>query len=101
MTLPDSCQQTPRAHAFRLAGIVAALVSALWAFVPAVTVFAQNVPGKPIIVTIPPDKPKSELSGLADVLIGSLGLTGIIVIAAVLMGAIMAALMFWVRSRAD
>jgi hypothetical protein len=54
---------------------------------------------KPIIVRIPQDPPKSELSGLADVLLGSLGLTGIIVIAAVLLGALMAAVMFWVRSR--
>ena len=77
------------------------VVSALSIFSPALTALAQSVPGKPIIVSIPPDKPKSELSGLADVLIGSLGLTGIIVIAAVLMGAIMAALMFWVRSRSD
>ena len=62
---------------------------------------AQSVPGKPIIVTIPPDKPKSELSGLADVLLGSLGLTGVIVIAAVLLGALMAVVMFWVRSRQE
>jgi hypothetical protein len=54
---------------------------------------------KPIIVSIPRDPPKSELSGLADVLLGSLGLTGVIVIAAVLMGALMAGVMFWVRSR--
>ena len=60
---------------------------------------AQAVPGKPIIVSIPPDKPKSELSGLADVLLGSLGLTGVIVIAAVLLGAVMAGVMFWARSR--
>jgi hypothetical protein len=59
-------------------------------------VFLQS---KPIIVTIPKDPPKSELSGLADVLLGSLGLTGIIVIAALLLGALMAAIMFWVRSR--
>ena len=44
---------------------------------------------------------KSELSGLADVLLGSLGLTGVIVIAAVLLGAVMAGVMFWVRSRQD
>jgi hypothetical protein len=49
---------------------------------------------------IPPEQ-KSELSGLADVLLGSLGLTGIIVIAAVLMGALMAGVMFWFRSRSD
>ena len=56
-------------------------------------------PSKPIIVSIPKDPPTSELSGLADVLLGSLGLTGVIVIAAVLMGALMAGVMFWIRSR--
>ena len=61
----------------------------------------QSQPGKPIIVRIPPDPPKSELSGLADVLLGSLGLTGVIVLAAVLLGAVMAAVMFWVRSRSE
>ncbi len=60
---------------------------------------AQSQPGKPIIVRSPQDPPKSELSGLADVLLGSLGLTGVIVIAAVLLGAVMAGIMFWVRSR--
>jgi hypothetical protein len=55
--------------------------------------------GKPIIVRIPQDPPKSELSGLADVLLGSLGLTGVIVLAAVLLGAVMAGVMFWIRSR--
>ena len=54
---------------------------------------------KPIIVKIIPPEEKSELSGLADVLLGSLGLTGVIVLAAVLMGALMAGVMFWVRSR--
>ena len=62
-------------------------------------VLSQAQPVKPIIVSIPKDPPKSELSGLADVLLGSLGLTGVIVIAAVLMGALMAGVMFWVRSR--
>jgi hypothetical protein len=60
---------------------------------------AQSVPGKPIIVTIPQDPAKSELSGLSDVLLGSLGLTGVIVLAAVLLGVLMAVVMFWVRSR--
>ena len=60
---------------------------------------AQSVPGKPIIVRIPQEPAKSELSGLSDVLLGSLGLTGVIVLAAVLLGAAMAAVMFWVRSR--
>jgi hypothetical protein len=56
---------------------------------------------KPIIVKIIPAEQKSELSGLADVLLGSLGLTGVIALAAVLMGALMAGVMFWVRSRSD
>jgi len=59
----------------------------------------QAQPSKPIIVRIPQDPPKSELSGLADVLLGSLGLTGVIVVAAVLLGGVMAGVMFWVRSR--
>ena len=56
---------------------------------------------KPIIVTIQQTPPKSDLAGLADVLLGSLGLTGAIVIAAVVMGALMAGVMYWVRSRSD
>jgi ABC-type phosphate transport system permease subunit len=66
---------------------------------PQLLALAQGQPSKPIIVRIPQDPPKSELSGLADVLLGSLGLTGVIVIAAVLLGAVMAGVMFWVRSR--
>jgi ABC-type phosphate transport system permease subunit len=102
MTSSEPLRRTCRATTpLTFATIQGLLVTVLSAFSSAVTVLAQSVPDKPIIVSIPPDKPKSELSGLADVLIGSLGLTGIIVIAAVLMGAIMAALMFWVRSRSD
>ena len=77
--------------------IALACVSGAW--LQSIVLLAQGVPGKPIIVSIPPDKPKSELSGLADVLLGSLGLTGVIVIAAVLLGAVMAGVMFWMRSR--
>jgi hypothetical protein len=61
----------------------------------------QTEPSKPIIVKIIPPEQKSELSGLADVLLGSLGLTGAIVVAAVLLGGVMAAIMFWVRSRSS
>ena len=61
--------------------------------------WSQAQPDKPIIVRIPADPPKSELSGLADVLLGSLGLTGVIVLAAVVLGAVMASIMIWVRSR--
>jgi len=35
------------------------------------------------------------------VLLGSLGLTGLITLAALLLGAALAAVMFWVRSRAN
>jgi len=100
MTFPESRRSALQpTQVSKLARSTAVAVMMLSTFATALTVLAQS--DKPIIVSIPPDKPKSELSGLADVLIGSLGLTGIIVIAAVLMGAIMAALMFWVRSRAD
>jgi hypothetical protein len=53
---------------------------------------------KPIIVKLI-EPAKSELTGLSDVLIGSLGLTGVITLAAILMGLLLAGVMFWVRSR--
>ena len=56
------------------------------------------IQSKPIIVKII-EPAKSELTGLSDVLIGSLGLAGTITLAAVLMGLLLACVMFWVRSR--
>ena len=53
----------------------------------------------PIIVKLIEPPAKSELTGLADVLLGSLGLTGAIVLAAVLVGLVFASVLFWVRSR--
>jgi hypothetical protein len=83
-------------------GLRALGVAALCATLsPQTLALTQAQPSNPIIVRIPQDPPKSELSGLADVLLGSLGLTGVIVIAAVLLGAVMAGVMFWVRSRSD
>ena len=51
----------------------------------------------PIIVKL--IEPPHDPTGLADVLLGSLGLTGVIVLAAVLMGALFAGVLFWMRSR--
>ena len=51
----------------------------------------------PIIVKLV--EPPHDPTGLADVLIGSLGLTGAIVLAALLMGALFAGVLFWMRSR--
>jgi hypothetical protein len=54
----------------------------------------------PVIVKIiSPPKDESGLSQLADVLIGSLGLTGAIVLSAFVLGAAVAVVMFWVRHR--
>ena len=64
-----------------------------------VWLMASLQPSKPIIVKIIPPEQKSELSGLADVLLGSLGLAGAITVAAILLGAVMACVMFWIRSR--
>jgi hypothetical protein len=72
-----------------------------FALSPQPLALAQGQPNKPIIVRIPQEAPKSELSGLADVLLGSLGLTGVIVLAAVLLGALLAGVMYWVRSRSS
>ena len=51
----------------------------------------------PIIVNI--IDPPSDVSGLGAVLLGALGITGVIVVAAVLCGLLFAAIMFFVRSR--
>jgi hypothetical protein len=57
-------------------------------------------PSSPVIVKIiSPPKDTTGLSALADVLIGSLGLTGAIVLAAFLLGAAMAGVMYWFRHR--
>ena len=92
-----------RAKGLGLRALVGAVLSVALSLQPSALVLAlaQSQPSKPIIVRIPQDPPKSELSGLADVLLGSLGLTGIIVLAAVALGALMAGIMFWVRSRQD
>jgi hypothetical protein len=54
-------------------------------------------PPPPIVVRIV--EPKSELQGLSDVLLGSLGLAGVIMLAAVLLAAIFAGVLFFVRMR--
>jgi hypothetical protein len=51
----------------------------------------------PIIVKIV--EPKGDPTGLAGVLIGALGLTGVIVLAALVFALIFGATLFWWRSR--
>lgn len=51
---------------------------------------------EPIIVKI---VEPSELSGLADVLLGAIGLTGVLTLGAILAGVLVAGLMLWWRSR--
>lgn len=53
-------------------------------------------PQDPIIVKL---VEPSELSGLADVLIGAIGLTGVVTLLAIAAGVAMAGLLFWWRSR--
>ena len=94
-----STADVPRGRA-RRSGLRAFGVAALaLALGPHLVALSQAQPANPIIVTIKEPAKKSELSGLADVLLGSLGLTGVIVLAALVLGAAMAAVMFWVRSR--
>jgi hypothetical protein len=57
----------------------------------------QTQPPKPLIVKI--IEPPHDPTGIADVLIGSLGLTGAIVLMAVVCGVLFAGVMFWFRSR--
>jgi hypothetical protein len=53
----------------------------------------------PIIVRI--IEPPSDISALGDVLLGALGITGVIVLAAVVFGVVLAGVMFMIRHRAS
>ena len=55
-------------------------------------------PDSPIIVNIT-EPPKGDPTGLSDVLIGALGLSGVLVLAGVLLAVIFASALFWWRSR--
>jgi hypothetical protein len=55
--------------------------------------FAQQAP---IVVRIAPDK---DPTGLARVLLGALGLTGVLVVCAAILGALFAGILFLIRSR--
>ena len=52
----------------------------------------------PIIVKII-EPPKDPTEGIADVLIGSLGIAGVLTLLAVFCGVLMAGVLFWMRSR--
>jgi hypothetical protein len=54
-------------------------------------------PSSPIIVKIV--EPPRDPTGIADVIVGALGLTGVIVLLAVVCGVAFAAVLFWVRRR--
>jgi hypothetical protein len=41
------------------------------------------------------------MRGLADVLIGALGLTGLLMLGAILAAGVFAGVLFWIRSRAE
>jgi hypothetical protein len=53
-------------------------------------------PQDPIIVKI---VEPSEFSGLAEVLLGAIGLTGLLALLAIAAGVVVGGLMFWWRSR--
>lgn len=56
-----------------------------------------QVPENPVIIDIA--KPKSDPTGLADVLIGALGLTAVLILLAVLVAGLFAGALFWWRSK--
>ena len=55
-------------------------------------------PGAPVIINIKRE-PTDDISGLADVLIGALGLTGVLLLGTAIAGLAVGALVFWLRSR--
>ena len=64
----------------------------------ALIAFLQTpTPSPPIIVKL--IEPRRDPTGLAEVLIGALGLSGALTLLAVLLGVVLGGLMYWVRSR--
>ena len=59
---------------------------------------AFQQPDAPILVDIT-QPPKGDPTGLSDVLIGALGLSGALILAAFVLGLIFASALFWWRSR--
>ena len=57
----------------------------------------QQEPFNPVIVKI--IKPPKDPTGLADVLMGALGLTGVLGVAAIAIGIAIGVVIFWMRSR--
>ena len=55
----------------------------------------QQQPSNPVIVKIIPSKEQS----LSDVLVGALGVTGVMVLIAVVAAFVFAGALFWIRSR--
>jgi len=60
-----------------------------------VFVQGQSAPSDPIIIKI--IDPPSEIEGLGEVLLGALGITGAIVVAAVVCGVLVAGVLFLTR----
>lgn len=52
----------------------------------------------PVIIDIR-QAPESEFAQLSDVLLGTLGIAGLLVLIAVILGGLLAGAMFWLRSR--
>jgi hypothetical protein len=58
-----------------------------------------NTPLTPIIVQVP-DTPVAEI-GVIDILLGSLGITGLLLVGSALLGFGVAAVIFWLRRRSS
>jgi hypothetical protein len=56
-----------------------------------------NTPLTPIVVQVP-DTPVTEI-GVIDILLGSLGITGLLLVGSAVLGCGVAAVLFWVRRR--
>jgi hypothetical protein len=64
---------------------------------PVASFSLASTQSQPIIVKLV--EPKTDPTGLADVLIGALGLTGALALLAVALGVVMAGVLFFARSR--
>ena len=63
------------------------------------TALQQTLPPPVVVKIVEPDN--GDPTGLSQVLIGALGLTGVLILGCVVLAVLFAALLLWRRSRAD
>jgi ABC-type phosphate transport system permease subunit len=77
--------------------VTALLPGFVTAPLPGALLRLASTQSQPVIVKLV--EPKTDPTGLSDIIIGSLGLAGVVALVTVALGAVIAGVLFYVRSR--